>query len=89
MNTKSAPAVQAQTQDVVRAWHDMTSAPVGDASACIDIWSGDDDCRRTDCFWCAETARWVYEDFDGGDYRTRGVRAPVAWMPAPAEPEVA
>lgn len=70
-----------------RDWQSMASAPVGDASACIDIWCGEDDCRRTDCFWEAETGRWVYEDFESGAYRTRGVKAPVAWMATPAKPE--
>lgn len=72
----------------LKGWQSMTTAPVGDASACIDIWCGEDDCRRTDCFWEAETGRWVYEDFESGAYRTRGVKAPVAWMATPAKPEV-
>lgn len=100
MNTKSATSVQAQAQDVVfdpvafmeaitkLVWKPMTSAPVGDASACIDIWCGEDDCRRADCFWEPETQRWVYEDFESGAYRTRGVKAPIAWMAAPVKPEV-
>lgn len=87
MNTKCERPAQVEAQDVVPAWRSMASAPVGDLGACIDIWCADDDCRRTDCFWDAKTGRWVYEDFDGGEYRLRGVKRPTAWMPAPAKPE--
>jgi hypothetical protein len=71
----------------LKGWRDIASAPVGDVSACIDIWCAEHDCRRTYCFWDAETDRWVYEDFDGGEYRVRGISRPVAWMPTPAKPE--
>jgi hypothetical protein len=68
-------------------WRPMSSAPVGDVKACIDIWSGDD-CRITDCFWDVHLARWAAEVFtDSGDYRTVRVADPVAWMPAPGRPE--
>lgn len=71
----------------INGWQKMDTAPVGDASACIDIWCADDDCRRTNCFWEPEAKRWVYEDFESGAYRTRGVKRPVAWMQTPEKPE--
>ncbi len=66
------------------AWRPMSSAPVGDPRACIDIWCGQDECRRTDCFWHED--RWCYEVFED-KYRVVPVKNPVAWMPTPAKPE--
>jgi hypothetical protein len=69
-------------------WRPMTSAPAGDVRACIDIWSGPEDRRITDCFWDADLADWAVEIYtDLGDYRTIRVDSPTAWMPTPGKPE--
>ncbi len=82
MNTTTSAAPQAQTQDMV--WRAISSAPSDDPRACIDIWCGQDECRRTDCFW--HEGRWCYEVFED-KYRVVPVKSPAAWMPAPTKPE--
>lgn len=97
MNTKSVPSAQAEAQAVVSVvlWRPMVSAPVGDVTACIDIWSGEEDRRFTNCYWDAPEDEaepcWIYEDIDPDGYSwglvTRRVPDPIAWMPTPAKPE--
>jgi hypothetical protein len=70
-------------------WCPISSAPIGDVSACIDIWSGDEDRRVTDCFWDRDLKAWAVEIYtDRGEYRTIRVQNPTHWMPAPLKPEV-
>jgi hypothetical protein len=62
----------------------MSSAPQDGPGVCIDIWSGEDECRRVDCF--LYEGRWCYEVFED-KYRVVPVKNPVAWMPVPRKPE--
>jgi len=90
MNTKYTPPTQAPAQDVAPgAWHPISSAPVGNAAACIDVWDGDFDHRFTDCFWDAQVKGWCYEFLDErtGGYRAAQVKNPTHWMPSPARPK--
>lgn len=75
-------------------WRRMETAPVRDLRALIDIWSGSEHLRYTDCFWCpdsgeaAVTEGWYTELPDmEGQYNQIRVPDPVAWMPVPKKPE--
>lgn len=70
-------------------WRRMETAPAGDPRAVIDIWSGSEECRYTDCFWAPKSHNgWATELPDmEGQYNTIRVPDPVAWMPVPKKPE--
>lgn len=88
MNTKSIPSAQAQTQDIVPgAWRPISSAPVGDTAACIDVWCGDYDHRVTNCYWDTDIGGGCYEFFNdnAGEYRVTQVKKPDA-LDAVADP---
>lgn len=90
MNTKSIPSAQAQTQDVVPGvWQPISSAPIGDTTACIDVWCGEYDHRVTDCFWNRDVGGWCYDFFNDAadEYRVTQVKNPTHWMPSPTRPE--
>lgn len=82
MNTTTGTQTQAWPQDIV--WRPMISAPATETGALIDIWCGEDECRRVDCFF--ESGRWCYETFEAGAYRVVAVKRPSAWFRAPAAP---
>jgi hypothetical protein len=73
---------------LARSWRPISSAPVGDAAACIDVWCGDYDHRVTDCFWDAQIGGWCYEFFNdnAGEYRAVQVKNPTHWMHSPTRP---
>lgn len=94
MNTTPSPAPQAQAQDVVLSpWKPMSSAPVGDKTARIDIWSGSVWRRYTDCFWGqsqmpGRPEAWHFLEYDPGNGMVaRLVPDPAHWMAAPPEPQ--
>lgn len=69
-------------------WRRMETAPARDPRAVIDIWSGSEECRYTDCFWLDGYSGWYIElATEEGDYNTIRVPEPVAWMPVPKKPE--
>ena len=82
MNTTPSVAAQAWLQDIV--WQPMISSPATEIWALNDIWSGEDECRRTDCF--IESGRWCYETFEAGAYRVVPVKRPSAWFRVPGAP---
>jgi hypothetical protein len=94
MDSTNTPKTQGGAQDVVAGeitsptgWRRMETAPVGDPRAVIDIWSGSEECRYTDCFWLPE-GHWATELPDmEGQYNTIRVPDPAAWMPVPKKPE--
>ena len=87
MDSSTKGNMQGKAQDVVPAtWQPMSSAPTGDAFACIDIWCAEDDMRHTDCFWESSIKRWCFEVFDADEYLAKPIAAPTHWMPAPPRP---
>lgn len=100
MDADLAYAIAREISEVLESalfWRQMEIAPVGDPSACIDIWCGQNDCRYVDCYWdrpqepygkpAAEPC-WVREEYEVGyGFYAVAVANPVAWMPAPGKPE--
>lgn len=85
MHTKDSGPAQVGTQHLVPQWQKMDSAPVG-STDCIDIWSGAEKRRYTDCFWSRTDNAWCFEVDEYGAYKVYRVPDPVAWMPVPSAP---